>query len=145
MAVVVFDYEAWAARYPELASSVDAPTGQLYFNEATLYLDNTDNSIVQDVTQRAVLLNMLVAHIAFLNAPIGGSASSPLVGRISDATEGTVSVRTELSGLPGSAAWYSQSKYGLAYWQATINYRNVRYVRPRRQCAPLGYWPYGRC
>jgi hypothetical protein len=126
--VVSFDYSAWALRYPELATSVPQPLAQQYFWEAQLYCDNSPGSIIQDVCLRTVLLNMVTAHIAALNAPLNGEASSPLVGRISNATEGSVSVGTQLDMPAGSAQWYSQTKHGLAFWQATVQFRSMRYV-----------------
>jgi hypothetical protein len=124
--VVTFDYDAWEARYPEFAT-VNQTLATAYFNEATIYLDNTAMSIVQDLTQRAVLLNMLTAHIAAMNSGVGGQAASPLVGRVSQATEGSVSVSAEYDGGTGSA-WYLQTKYGAAYWQATAYLRTFNYV-----------------
>ena len=65
MGVVIFDPAAFKLRYPEF-SSVDDALLQQYFTQATIYLDNTDFSRVSDLAVRAMLLNMLVAHIAFL-------------------------------------------------------------------------------
>ncbi|NKI68956.1 DUF4054 domain-containing protein [Collimonas pratensis] len=129
--VVAFDYTAWSVRYPELASSVAQPLAQQYFNEAQLYCDNTPCSPIRDASvggQRSMLLNMLTAHIAALNAPIGGQPSSSLVGRISNATEGSVSVATQMDLPAGSPQWFAQSKYGIAFWQATSQYRTMHYV-----------------
>lgn len=128
MAVVTFSYADWSARYPELASSVAEPLAQLYFNEATLYLNNDGCGPVRDPLQLAMILNMLTAHIAALNAPLNGQASSPLVGRINTASEGSVSVGTDLN-VPGTASWFAQSKYGLAAWQALAPYRTMHYRR----------------
>lgn len=140
MAVVSFDYALWSQRYPELSGSVDELLGQAYFDEATMYLDNTDGSIVCDVSRRAVLLNMITAHIAKLNASLNGQESSPLVGRITNATEGSVSVAVDYGVQSASAAWWLQTKYGAAAWQAMAQYRTFRYVaRPRPR---LGIrWP----
>ena len=69
MAGVVFDYSLWSLSYPELSGSVKAALAGAYFTEATLFLDNTDRSRVTDLGQRGMLLNMLTAHIAALNAP----------------------------------------------------------------------------
>lgn len=126
--VVTFSYPRWAARYPEF-SGVSEATAQAYFDEAGLYCDNTPCSIVADLGERAILLNMVTAHIASLNAPVsaGGSGSS-LVGRISSASEGSVSVQAQMDLSPGSAQWYGQTKYGIAYWQATAKYRTMTYV-----------------
>lgn len=129
MAVVAFDYVGWSARYPELAVYISQATAQAYFNEAQLYCDNTANSPVLDDTvggQRYMFLNMLTAHICALNAPLG-QPSSPLVGRINSATEGSVSVQTENQYPPGSPQWFQQTKYGAAFWAASAMYRTARY------------------
>jgi hypothetical protein len=143
MAVVAFDYAFWTTRYPELAT-VTSSLAQLYFNEAGMYCDNTLDSPVTDDSvggQRYIFLHMLTAHIAALNAVTNGNASSPLVGRINNATEGSVSVQTENNYPPGSAQWFQQTKYGAAFWQASSAYRRAAYFPgPRRTMDP---W-YGR-
>lgn len=140
MGVVSFDYTGWSARYPELSSSVNSALATLYFGEATLYLDNTDCSIVVDLGQRTTLLNMITAHIAQLNAPIGGQPATPLVGRIETASEGSVSVTAKYADqVPGSMAWFIQTKYGAAYWAASAIYRTMRYVLPNRRVIARGY------
>lgn len=128
MAVVVFDWIAWSTRYPELAAYVTQPQAQNFFAEAQLYCDNTDTSPVTNAATRAVLLNMVTAHIAAMNAALG-APSSPLVGRVSSATEGSVSVSTDMNLAPGSAQWFAQTKYGMAFWQATVRFRMFRYAQ----------------
>jgi hypothetical protein len=137
---VSFDYQKWIARYPEFCS-IQEPTAQAYFDEATLYLRNDGTGPVSDETQQLVLLNMLTAHIAKLNATINGQAPSGLVGRISSASEGSVSVGIDAGSLPGSAAWYAQTRYGFAFWQATRAYRTAHY-RPSVRFMPPGA-PFG--
>jgi len=137
MAVATFDWIAWSTRYPELAAYVSQAQAQAFFAEAGLYCDNTDTSPVTNVATRLVLLNMLTAHIAALNAALG-APSSPLVGRISSATEGSVNVSAEMNLHPGSSQWYAQTKYGMAFWQATLRFRMFRYVRgPQRIQDPI--------
>jgi Protein of unknown function (DUF4054) len=144
MGVVAFDWLLWSARYPELAAFVPQATAQSYFNEAQLYCDNTPCSPIRDDTpggQRATLLNMLTAHIAALNAPLNGQPSSPLVGRINGATEGSVSVQTQyIDPKTDLQAWANSTKYGAAWWAATVQFRSFRYVPgPVRQFdRPLG-------
>jgi hypothetical protein len=131
--IVSFDYAGWSLRYPELAAYVSPPLGQLYFNEATIYLNNTPCSPVSDSSvggMRYMLLNMLTAHIAALNAPLGGQPSSPLVGRVSNATEGSVTVATENKFPEGTVQWYQQTKYGAAFWAASAMYRTAIYTAP---------------
>ena len=128
MAVVAFDYSAWSLRYPELAASVSGTLAGAYFNEATLYCDNTDLSLVSDPIRRAMLLNMLVAHIAALNSPMNGQPVSPLVGRINSATEGSVTVQAQNDYPPGSVQWFQSTRYGAAFWAASGQYRTAMYV-----------------
>lgn len=142
--VVAFDYTSWATRYPELACSVLPPLALAYWTEAQLYCDNTACSPISDLTVRAMLLNMVCSHIAALNAPLNGQPSSPLVGRVSSASEGSVSVQTSMDVAPGTAQWFAQSKYGASFWAATAQYRTMHYMpnpgRPTDPYAPLAYF-----
>lgn len=124
--VVTFDPVAFVARYPEF-STVNQTVLTAYFGEATLYLDNSEASRVQNVEQRLPLLWMLTAHIAALNSGVNGQAPSQLVGRINSATEGSVSVSAEMQA-GQNAAWFLQTKYGAAFWQATAWLRTARYI-----------------
>lgn len=135
MAIATFDYSAWSARYPDLAANVPESLASLYFSEAGLYLDNSDCSPVQDIGQRTMLLYMLVAHIAYLNLPeTSGGNGGGMVGRVSSASRGSVSVGSEMPSQPGSAAWFNQTQYGASFWQATAWLRTARYVHiPRIQ------------
>jgi len=123
MGVAVFDYATWALLYPQVAATTPEPQAQAYFGQACLILNNTNCSVVRDVTQRLGLLNMLVAHIAILADPTRGG----LVGRISSATEGSVTVQAEYKG-PNNAAWFLQTGPGAMYWQAIAAYRTAHYV-----------------
>lgn len=135
-AIVQFDPTVFLARYPEFSALSTTLLG-LYFNEATLYHANDGSGPIGDPTQQLMFLNMLTAHIAFLNGGANGDPPAPLVGRIGSATEGSVSVNADLQGIPGSAAWFTQTKYGIAYWQATLRYRSMQYAPgPRRYFGP---------
>lgn len=132
---VTFDYAAWIAIFPEMAN-VSEPLATEYFNLATLFCANTLR-IVCSATKLATLLNLLTAHIAQLFAPQingqpnNGSGSVPApntVGRVSNASEGSVSVGFDMPGQPPAAAWYVQTRYGALFWQATSVYRTMRYI-----------------
>lgn len=135
---VTFDPAAFTARYPEFGA-LSTPQLQAYFNETNVYCANDTCNPSFGVGVLPTLLNMLTAHIAWLNAPRDangipaqtGAPASPLVGRISDATEGSVSVSTDMgdadAGSP-SQAWYMQTQYGVAYWYASAPYRTARYL-----------------
>lgn len=126
MAVVAFDFATWAALFPELAATVTEPLATAYFTRrCPLYLDNTDASPVQDVAQRAALLDLLVAHIAAVSAP--GRAQGA-AGRVSSVTEGSVTIATEYPVQGDMASWYAQTSYGAQFWAATAQYRTFAYV-----------------
>jgi hypothetical protein len=131
--VIQFVYADWIARYPEFAPSgvqiVSPTTAQLYFNEATMYCRNDGGGPVSNSVSQTVLLYMVTAHIAQLNASLNNQSSPQTVGRISDATEGSVSVSLEMDVPPGSAQWFNQTKYGAAFWAASAPYRTMRYMR----------------
>jgi hypothetical protein len=126
MPSVVFDPGAFQARYPEFLN-VDTRLLSEYFTEATLYLSNADNSPVQDLTRRAMLLNMLTAHIGALGGALRADGTPAPVGRVSQGSQGSVSASFEYK-TPGTHSWFSQTQYGAAFWQATLNLRRFQYV-----------------
>jgi len=124
--VVTFNYSAFGALFPELLATVTPAQAQAYFSRATLQLDNTPNSIVQDASPgglRETLLYLLVAHLAVL-----GQRDANQVGRISDAAQGTVHVAFDAGPPMGTSAWFMQTRYGAEYWQATAVYRTFQPV-----------------
>src|SRR6266567_2871215 len=123
---VAFNYNLWVLRFPEF-SSVPADLAQAYFDEATLYHRNDGGGPVTTTSVQAVLLNVLTAHIAQLYKIKDGQPQSELVGRISSANEGSVSVQADMDVPPGTPQWYAQTKYGSSYWAATSVYRTMRY------------------
>lgn len=139
--VVVFVPGDFKVLYPQFAAVVNA-TLTLYFDLATLIVKNTCGALVADATQRERLLNLLVAHIAALQpvSPAGGAGSgAALVGRISSAAEGTVSVTAEYAAnISSSMAWFVQTQYGAMFWQLTAPYRSFRYVAPTTLHGPAG-------
>ena len=146
---VTFDPTGFVALYPEFAALT--PT-QLtaYFSEACLYCSNDVCNPAWGAGVLPQLLNMLTAHVAWLRAPTSGglpaaqgAAPSSLVGRITSATEGTVSVGTTADYPPGSAQWYTSTTYGAAYWAATAQFRTMRFVRAPRRSYGYGYRGYG--
>lgn len=142
---VTFNYAMWIVRYPEFAS-VSQPLAQLYFDEATLYCANHLNPI-RTLPALTTLLNMLTAHIAALNSPItaaGSSAATP-PGRLSNVTEGSVTAQFDFEVEPGSQSWYVQTKYGAAFWQATLPYRLFLYrPGPAIKANAFGLASFGR-
>jgi Protein of unknown function (DUF4054) len=133
--VVIFNPSIFTTLYPEFLG-IAQPMLQFNFDRATLQLNNTCQSRVQNAVERQVLLGLLTAHITFLTNGTNTGGSNPIispppgvVGRIANASEGSVSVGAEfdMSGNP-SQAYYVQTKYGTEYWQATAKYRQPVYV-----------------
>lgn len=122
------------ARYPEFTAAYNANPQKFasYFVEAGLYLSNSPTSPVQDVNIRLVLLNMLVAHISYLQGDLSADGQTRPVGRVSQAGEGSVNAAFDYTpATPGSGPWFNQDQYGAAFWQATSNLRGARYVARR--------------
>jgi hypothetical protein len=153
MSAVTFVFADWQEQYPEFLN-VTQGMATNYFNRATLLCTNNtcnpaySSSETPPGNTLLTLLYLLTSHIAWLSAPRDsqgnissvGSPESSLVGRISSASEGSVSVQTDMgdanAGSP-SQAWYMQTRYGAEYWAATAGYRTAVYV-------PLGAglpWP----
>lgn len=123
MSEVALTVSGFRERYPEFDNVADADVGNL-FGITGLYLDNTYQSVVTDVKARESLLYLLVAHLCYIlhgdNKKNGGSG---MVGRISSASEGSVSVSSDIGAVAFRNAWYTQSPYGWIFWQATKVYR----------------------
>jgi len=126
MTVVAFSATNFKTRYPEFAGVADGRL-QACFDEAGLYLANTDSSIVQNIPKRTLLLNMLTAHIAFVSGALSVDGQTRPVGRVSQAGEGSVNAAFE-GPPPGSAQWFQQTQYGASFWQATSNLRGFKYI-----------------
>lgn len=129
---ISFDSTTFLLRFPAF-QGLSAALLQLYFNEACVLLDPTDSSVVKDATVRQSLLYLLTAHIAQVNqgltASCGGQSSQALVGRVTSASQGSVSVSTDFGSVTSAQAWYAQTPYGAQYWVMSAKYRSLRYVR----------------
>ena len=131
-------------------SPLTAAQGQGYFNNATLICANSCSNPIYGDGNLAALLYWLTSHFAWLNCPkdaIGnpaatGAIASQLVGRISDANEGSVSVSTEWRGDTSDIeAFLAQSRYGITYWSMTAQYRTSRYLA--RPTIVVNGWGFG--
>jgi hypothetical protein len=130
MSIVVFDPAAFAIAYPEFATVAQARTTMLFDMAAATLLDNTDNSPVMDIGLRTQLFYLLVAHLLLLlgSAPTAPDNTPP--GRLSSATEGTITTSFEYLLPPGSAMapWFVQTKYGAMFWTMTAQFRSARII-----------------
>ena len=121
--VVVFDPAEFRLLYPSITAT-DEQLG-MYFSMAETFLDNTECSVVKDLDARKTMLYLLVAHIALLSQQ--AENGNPVVGRISNATEGTVSVGLDYGTMGNNERWYLQTPRGAMYWQMSKKYRSMVY------------------
>lgn len=148
---VTFDFDNFVSKFPEF-SNLSGPQAQGFFDSAGLFFANC--GWTGALPQAARLLNLLTAHIAWLRAPRDangnpssqGQPPSGLVGRITNASEGSVSVQVDMgeadAGSP-SQAWYMQTPYGAEYWYATAQFRTAfPVVRPRVPLGLAGSYPF---
>jgi hypothetical protein len=142
--VVEFDATEFKGDYPAFAT-VDNGLLQADFDIATLFLNNSCCSVVKDANKRQVLLYLLTAHIAALLQGANGQPPSGIVGRVDSAREGSVSVSASYAAeMSMSEAYFSQTQWGAAFWQATVAYRMGGYYTPGPAQACIGGLPgYG--
>lgn len=125
--IVTLDIAKFRALFPEFDAVTDVQL-QFLFDEATDFLSNDAYSAVSDLSKRERLLYLLMAHLAYGRyGDSKGNGASGFVGRISSASEGSVSVGSDLGDVGAGTAWYTQSPYGLSFWQATKVYRMAHY------------------
>lgn len=122
--IVRFDSVEFLAAYPSF-SGVNVALLQGDFDVATIFLNNSCCSVVRDANRRQQLLYMLTAHVAALLQGENGKPPSGIVGRINEATEGSVNVGAEYaSEMSMSDAYFAQTPYGALFWAATVRYRS---------------------
>jgi hypothetical protein len=127
---IAFNPAVFTGRYPEFLAAYNANPSLFasFFAEAGLYVNNTSLSVVQDLGKLELFLNMVTAHIAFLAGTLSADGQARPVGRVSGASQGSVSAQFDYPATqPGSGEWFAQSQYGIAFWQATSCYRGMQY------------------
>lgn len=147
---ITFVYASWVELFPEL-SGVAEPQAQFYFGLAENYVRNDGTSPINDPVLLTNVLYLTTAHVARLmsqqtnGVPTTGGAEppSPLVGRISNAAEGSVNVATDMGAQPAAAAWWEQTTYGFMAWQLLKPFRNMRYVPGPRRIYNPPVWRFG--
>lgn len=133
-AIAVWSQSEFLEAYPNF-KAVPAGTLQAMFNVATIYLRNDGTSPIRGVATQTALMYMLTAHLLQISFGPNGAGAVPgttdgapgLVGRISNASEGSVSVAADYPSTPNNA-WFLQTPYGASFWQATVNWRRGYYL-----------------
>lgn len=139
--VVQFDYASWALQFPQFTGLGQTQVTTLILPIADKFNRNDGGGPVRDAALQTQLLNLMVAHVAWkMFGPDGsGNANSGgLVGPITDATEGSVSVSSDIP-VTANSYWYNSTPFGAMWWTLTAPFRTMRYVpAPRRVFSP---WP----
>lgn len=147
---VVFNAAEFVAIYPEFTTTATIALSGNFVN-ATTFLGNSCYSRVCDAPTRQTLLYLLTAHFTALFQGVNNSGPAGMVGRISQAAEGSVTVSAEYaSEMSQSAAFFAQTQYGASFWLLTANLRAMQYVpapQPNFSPFPLyggpGWYPNG--
>jgi hypothetical protein len=148
-APITFNFTTFSGMFPEFLAVGNDLAGGYFLRASLIFWNNPSNPANADGNME-MLLYLLTAHIAWLSAPrdaagnpdSSGQLAPSLVGRISSASEGSVSVSSEWkgSGSPGEE-WYLQTKYGAEFWAATAQYRTARYAaRPTVIASAIFPW-----
>jgi hypothetical protein len=140
--VVQFDYTAWSLLFPQFSNLNSAQITGPVLTLAQQYNRNDGGGPVNDLGVQTQLLNLMVAHVAQLLYGSTTQPLSPLVGRISNAGEGSVSVGADFPTTP-SNAWFVQTQFGAAWWQLALPFRLGRYIpkiTPQRQVVGGPWW-----
>lgn len=125
--VFVFDPVAFKAAFPQFASFTDEQLTWFFESVENTYVDNTESSCFT-LADRKKWFFLLVAHKAELQNRIN-SGNSGLVGRISSATEGSVSISSDYTmGSGAQEQWLKQTPYGAEYYAATASYRQPVWI-----------------
>lgn len=123
-AIAALDLAAFRLAYPAFAANPSDATLQAYFALAgEVWLRNDGTGRVKSVPLQTQLMYMLLAHVTQLFSGPDGTTPSAVVGRLSNTSEGSVSVALEYASTNNSQ-WFDQTPYGAAFWSATAAYRS---------------------
>ena len=144
--VITFNPSAWLAQFPEFVDTVPPALAEAYSQVASAYIDIGGTSpMANNLPVMTQAWYFTIAHIAQLFTGTAANPASPLVGRISNASEGSVSVAVDMPQTTSQlAGWFAQTKYGAAAWAMMAQFRQAFYVPglvPNFQ--PVGWPPLG--
>lgn len=136
--IVVFDYAAFVAAFPQFAG-LSEPMLASFFAQADLYFANDATNPAYGawgLERTTLLMYQVTAHLAWLGSPkdaagnpstSGTFSGGGLVGQVTSASQGSVSASVKAVSSE-SAEFWAQTPYGFAFWQATAAFRTMRYL-----------------
>lgn len=140
--VYVFDPVAFKLAYPQFAKFTNEQLIQFFEEVENSVVDNTESSCFS-LANRKKWFYLLVAHNAELQNRID-SGNTGLVGRISSATEGSVSITTDYNMGDGALGqWLNQTPYGAKFFALTTAWRSALWVAATKPMpVKRTKWPY---
>lgn len=142
--VFVFDPAAFKLAFPQFNSYSNEQL-TYFFESIEGLLDNSETSCIS-LKNRKLWYWLLVAHKAELQNRINGG-NTGLVGRISSATEGSISVSTDYPmGSGAMEQWLKSTPYGAEFYAKTAAYRTATWVAataPMPVKRTKGPYPFG--
>lgn len=121
--VFVFDPDAFKAANPQFANYSNEQL-TYFFESIEGLLDNSETSCIS-LKNRKLWYWLLVAHKAELQNRIN-NGNTGLVGRISSATEGSVSISTDYPmGSGAMEQWLKSTPYGAEFYAKTAPWRTA--------------------
>jgi hypothetical protein len=129
--VVTFNATNFQAMFPQFNTVSDAILTNFVLPFAQQIVRNDGGGPVSDAVSQANLLNLAVAHICALLWGVNGQAPTPLVGRLTNATQGSVSLATEFTGYQNDA-WYNQTPWGAMLVRMMRPFVSAKYYPPYR-------------
>ena len=122
MAVVELDTGLFRELYPKYEKASDQLI-ETWWEAVCQLIGNTESSRIPysppSVNTRKVILYAALCHVAELMTRDNG-----VVGRVSSASEGSVSTAFDFPVLSKSGAWWAQTQCGLMVWQMLLPYRS---------------------
>jgi hypothetical protein len=128
------NYSAFVAQFPAF-SSLTQSTVENAWAEALATVTSQITTLTGDPAtdaMNAIRLNYATAHLLALFAGENGNAPTGIVGRVDDATQGSVHVHADMGVTSQSSAWWMQTSYGARFWQLTEPLRRFQYVAYQR-------------
>ena len=125
--IFVFNPTEFKLAYPSFEKYTDEQLNFMFDMVENDILDNTVSTCIPLKTRKKFFY-LLVAHMAELQSRID-DGNSGLVGRISSASEGSVSISSDyLSSPTALAQWLNQTPYGATYYAMSARYRVALWV-----------------
>lgn len=134
---VPFDYQDWAAAYPEFSNVTETQITMRILPLARQVIAGFIGCVT-DPQEQINFLWLMVAHLCQLNFGTAASPATGLVGRVASATEGSVSVQLDFQATQNQA-WYVQTSYGALFWQLARPYWLGGFSFPAPAPTPFPY------